>query len=582
MILMKKIAKLFLMLGVAMLALVACEVVAPTPEPEPKPEPPIEEQPPVDEPAKATFAIKVEEVHAASAVTQVTPSDVEMFYVMYLEEVSYLQGGGIATAQDLFDDDLLAFQRNAESNDMTIKEYMLQINVAFQGVSRVKWNRVRPGIKSVLYVYGVEFTEDGTEYKPVTDITWEIIEPEYAPLQDVNFALDVEVNGAEIELSVEPENWDGYYLVKFVDANSDLYLGGEAVVDEAYMKVLADEWIAVCDSSLKGGHTLEQVLENVCYKGNELIETQLSSYALYTALVYPVAEYDGYVQVVAEPTFMNFSTEEVQQSDMDINIEVSNCYVRVTDLKITPTNPDETYILLITPTSYLPAGYTNDTLLDYALGQFASYTYEFKGEITTHLNTLYPNTEYIVVAFGYSGNVVTTDVCSKVFKTEKEGECELEITDVVVRGPYMPSALYAYDRVKYKYYAPNYTPDSSIGVIAIQVKTSEPTRDIFACPFAVMDYEWAGEETVFYDLLIDTCPELALCDVIYDYSPYYVCAAAFDYKGNVTPMWKSEPMNWSMNTIRPIEELIAMLEAQPSMMLMSIGVDGKIKPLHKK
>ena len=582
MISMRKFAKLFLMLGVAMLALVACEVVAPTPEPEPKPEPPIEEQPPVDEPAKATFAIKVEEVHAASAVTQVTPSDVEMFYVMYLEEVSYLQGGGIATAQDLFDDDLLAFQRNAESNDMTIKEYMLQINVAFQGVSRVKWNRVRPGIKSVLYVYGVEFTEDGTEYKPVTDITWEIIEPEYAPLQDVNFALDVKVNGAEVELSVEPENWDGYYLVKFVDANSDLYLGGEAVVDEAYMKVLADEWIAVCDSNLKGGHTLEQVLENVCYKGNELIETQLSSYALYTALVYPVAEYDGYVQVVAEPTFMNFSTEEVQQSDMDINIEVSNCYVRVTDLKITPTNPDETYILLITPTSYLPAGYTNDTLLDYALGQFASYTYEFKGEITTHLNTLYPNTEYIVVAFGYSGNVVTTDVCSKVFKTEKEGECELEITDVVVRGPYMPSALYAYDRVKYKYYAPNYAPDSSIGVIAIQVKTSEPTRDIFACPFAVMDYEWAGEETVFYDLLIDTCPELALCDVIYDYSPYYVCAAAFDYKGNVTPMWKSEPMNWSMNTIRPIEELIAMLEAQPSMMLMSIGVDGKIKPLHKK
>ena len=100
--------------------------------------------------------------------------------------------------------------------------------------------------------------------------------------------------------------------------------------------------------------------------------------------------------------------------------------------------------------------------------------------------------------------------------------------------------------------------------------------------FAVMDYEWGGHETIFYDLLIDTCPSLALCDIIYDYSPYYVCAAAFDYKGNVTPMWMSESMNWSMNTIRPIEELIAMLEAQPSMMLMSVGVDGKIKPLHKK
>ena len=79
------------MLGVAMLAFVACEVVEPTPEPEPKPEPPIEEQPPVEEPTDASFAIKVEEVHASWAITEVVPTDAEMYYVMYLEEVSYFQ-----------------------------------------------------------------------------------------------------------------------------------------------------------------------------------------------------------------------------------------------------------------------------------------------------------------------------------------------------------------------------------------------------------------------------------------------------------------------------------------------------------
>ena len=150
---MRRFTKFFLMLGVAMLTFAACDPTdLPPAEKPPVDEPPVDE-PPVDEPAEATFEINVAEVHAASAITQVEPSDTEMFYVMYLEEVSYFQSGGIATSQELFDDDLLAFMRNAESNDMTIKEYMLHVNVVFQGVKRVQWNRVRPGVKSVLYVY---------------------------------------------------------------------------------------------------------------------------------------------------------------------------------------------------------------------------------------------------------------------------------------------------------------------------------------------------------------------------------------------------------------------------------------------
>jgi hypothetical protein len=267
---------------------------------------------------------------------------------------------------------------------------------------------------------------------------------------------------------------------------------------------------------------------------------------------------------------------------MDINIEVSNCYVRVADIKVTPSNPDETYLFLITPTEYLPADYDDEVLLDKALGEFVYYTYEFKGEMTTHLNTLYPDMEYIIVAFGYSGGVVTTDVCTKLFKTEPEGECELEITDVIIGGPYAPSGLYNYDPERFKFYAQNYTPDSLIGVISLEVKTSQPTDDIFAYPFPKMDYDWAGHDTIFYDLLIDTCPALELSDIIYEYSPYYVCAAAFDYKGNVTPMWMSEALTWTQADVKPVSELIKKLEASPNMMLLSVGADGKIKPMHKK
>ena len=342
--------------------------------------------------AEASFNIDVQEVHAASAITQVTPADDDMYYIMFLDEVSYLQFNGIATAEQLWQDDYTAFESGAIANNMNLKAYMEAANVLFKGTKRVQWNSVRPGTQSVLYVYGVEFSEDGASYEPVTDIAWEVICPDRAPLQDVEFGLDVEVKGAEVKLNVQPENWDGYYLVKIFDYNNELYVGDGVTFGEDYMNAISDEWVNVYSSNLKAGHTMEDILDNICYNGDMTLEFALESYVLYSALVYPVAEHDGFVQVLGEPSYINFSTEEVGQSDMDINIEVTNCYVRVADIKITPSNPDESWLLLITPTEYLPANYDDETLLDYALGEFVYYTYEFKGEMTTHMNTLYPDT----------------------------------------------------------------------------------------------------------------------------------------------------------------------------------------------
>lgn len=535
----------------------------------------------------SSFDIDVQEVHAASAITQVTPTDDDMYYVMFLDEVSYLQFNGIATAEQLWEDDYAAFESGALANNMNLKAYMEAANVLFKGTKRVQWNRVRPGTESVLYVYGVEFDEDGATYQPVTEIAWEIICPDRAPLQDVEFGLDVEVKGAEVKLNVQPENWDGYYLVKIVDYNNEFYVGEGVTFGEDYMNAISDEWVGVYSSNLSAGYSMQDILDNICYKGDMTLEFALESYVLYSALVYPVAEHDGFVQVVGEPSYINFSTEEVGQSDMDINIEVTNCYVRVADIKITPSNPDESWLLLITPTSYLPAGYDDETLLDYALGEFVYYTYEFKGEMTTHMNTLYPDTEYIIVAFGYSGGVVTTDVCSKVFKTQTEGVCELEVTDVIVGGPYRVSDLYAYDPVTFEYYKPPYYYDSSHFVITMEVKTSAPTTDIFSDFIYKADYDYHGYELMFYDLLIDTCEPYYFTTVEWEWNDVgifancYACAAAFDYKGDVTPMWMSELYQWTMDDIRPIEEFIEKWEAQSNIMVMGVGADGAIKPLNK-
>ena len=520
----------------------------------------------------APFGITVEEVHATTAITEIVPEDEQMYYIMYLEQVSYFQSGGIYTKEQLWEDDFQAFDTAAILADMNLKQYMLQNNILFQGTQRINWRSLLPGVKSVLYIYGVEFDEYGASYEAVTEVAWKVIEPERAPLQDITFDLDVEVNGAEVSISVDPNNFDGHYLVKIVDANHELYPNDETAFTDEYMDAITEEWVYVYDANLDNGRTKDEILENVCQTGAQTLDYELQSYVLYSVLVYAVDEYDGFVQVVSKPSYLNFSTEQVQQSDMEIDIEISNCYVRVADLRITSTDPDAQYLLMITPTYYLPDDYTNETLQEYALGVFSHSTFTFKGEITSHLNTLYPNTEYIVVAFGYSGGIVTTDVYTKIFKTEAEGKCELEVTDVVVSGPYRPSDLYNYDPETFKIYTKPYYYDSSQFIVTIEVKTSEPTKDIFSYFVSKADYDWCGYDTIFYDLLIDTCDPFTLGEGLWDYGAYYLCAAAFDYKGNVTPMYVSELYDWTSNDFRPISEFIEKWDANKNLQVMALSV----------
>ena len=522
-------------------------------------------------PEKASFKIAVEELHATYAVTQVVPENPQMYYVMYLEEVSYFQGAGINTPEQLWEDDFYAFDSKAIAANMNLKEYMLQANILFQGSQRIQWNNVLPGIKSVLYVYGVEFDEDGANFEAVTNVAWQLIVPERAPLHDINFAIDVEADGADVTITIEPENFDGYYLVKVVSKGDELYPENDSAFTDEYMATISDEWTYLYDYNISNNNPKEEILKTVGYSGKQTLGLELVSDAEYSVLVFAVEEYDGFVQVVSKPSYNNFVTEQVQQSNMDIEIEITNCYVRVADLRITPSDPDTQYLLMISPTYYLPSDYTNEDLVDYALGEFSHSTYTFKGEITSHLNTLYPSTEYVVVAFGYSGGVVTTDVCTKIFKTEAEGKCELEVTDVVLGGPYRPSDIYKYDPVTFKDFKAPYYYDSVQYIITIEVKTSEPTKDIFSYFVSEEDYYWLGDSNVMYDLLADTCTPFTISEGFWDYGAYYLCAAAFDYKGNVTPMWKSELYNWTSADIRPVEEFIASFEASKNMQVMSIS-----------
>jgi hypothetical protein len=178
-----------------------------------------------------------------------------------------------------------------------------------------------------------------------------------------------------------------------------------------------------------------------------------------------------------------------------------------------------------------------------------------------------PDTEYVVAALGIEGGVVTTPLFKEVFRTEPEGECELAVVDVAWGGPCDISEAAVLDPERFGGYK-GY-PNTMYYLMWMEVKTDTPTEDIFAYYVNYYDYEYFGADTIFYDLLIDTVPEVCVQEGLY-YDPYYICAAAFDYKGNVTPMWRSEALTFYTEDMLPAQELIDKLNASPEAMVLCL------------
>lgn len=524
----------------------------PTPDPDPDPDP-------TPDP-NADFVIEIEELTGINCITKVTPADKQMYYVMYKSDIQYFYDSSITTDDELFEDDMFYFKRGAEFDGITLKDYMTNNKVLFQDVTRANWPDLRPAQKQVLYVYGVEFNEDFSDCTRATDVVWKLIDPPMAELGDATFDVSYTVDGANVTFDVTPQGWDGLYTIQIFDYNEELYRDA-AEVDDDYVRQVGEGWITMFTNNLNGGVSVDDILDFTCHTGAKQPNYELASYALYTAVVYAVDDVDGIYQMVSRPVVVNFSTEEVQPSDMTIDITVDNLYVRVCDLKITPSSPDENYKMLLLPTEYLDANYTDDTLMEAVLDTYSYAAYTFRGEVTSHISSLYPSTEYVVVTFGYSGGVVTTPVFKRVFTTEAEGECELAITDVAYGGPYKPSELKALDPVRFSNIPDGY--DDYMFVVWMEVKTDTPTDDIFTYFVDTDTYYYYGEDVIFFDLLIETCDPVSTALAQYDFN-YYICAAAFDYKGNVTPMWRSEALKFSASDTRPAEELIAKLDASPS------------------
>lgn len=502
------------------------------------------------------FHITIETLSSTSCTTRIDAIDAEMDYIMYLSSTSYFIESNIQTAEELFEDDKSAFLRGAMYDGIPVEQYLKNYNTVFNGTTRTEWSDLTPGSKNVLYVYGVEFTEDGSDYEPVTDIVYEIIIPTPAPLhEEVSFDATIEVSGPEATFNITPKNWDGYYMTSVYSQTDPLYIAPGTSVDEEYTSQVATSWIDTCDwYKMYSYYTDQDILDKVCIIGPITETVELTASTSYCAAIYAIEMVDGVLQLVSKPIVKHFTTESVAMSDMTLDIKVENAYSRVADITITPSNNEEQYLFVSMPSEYITLTDEAD-ILNELTTTFLRYAYMFTGEMSIHIATLEPTTEYSVFVFGYYGGVVTTPLYREDFTTTEAAPGTVQVEEVIIGGPYNPGELAAALPEMFSDYA-QYAGMAYI--ITMQTITDKPTIDKYHLAWDLDTFNYYNTyypDIVLSDLIGFYCEEVGY-DICSFNVNYLVCGIAMDEKGNLGDMWSSETFCYTADDYVPVDDAV--------------------------
>lgn len=521
-----------------------------------------------------TFQIELTDKTTTTCKSKIVPSDPEAPYIVMVADVNYFYQAGITNVEELFQDDYNYFMNLAKQYEVELlEEFLLMNEFAFKGEKNITWTQMTPDTEYVMYAYAIEINDANNDYTLASPVSHIMFTLSSTDLAEVKFDISVDVKGPEVTYHIAPIDWDGMYYLDIYEQGDWMYRPEGTVLDEEYARVVSNTWMSMMSMYMQQGYGAEQLMQIMCLQGEDSYSEVRKASTNYAMVIYAIDMVDDLPQVVSMPQLFNFSTEEVKPSDMQLNIEVANNYVRVADISVTPTVDDEPYTVAIVSTDEIPEGDDN-VIIKWMTDNF--YLSTFKGSIFSHVNTLKPESGYTVLAFGYYGDTVTTPLFRKDFTTEAEGECLNSIINITWDAPYSLAELEA--RFPDKYY--NYGMFENLGWYAMwsEIETAEPTQDMFYSIYRADRFAVEGEEAIFTDLVeyVSTKTQLLTAenDVL-----YVMCAVIMDYKGNYSPMWVSEPFRYTYNaeTKKPLEELLAKLGLEEEPTAQSLSLVAKRK-----
>lgn len=483
------------------------------------------------------FSINVNEVSEIYVNLDIIPEDKEMTYINFTmprEYESYYENDDA-----LFNDDMAYFQSLSDAYNLPIDE-VIETYVRTGDLTDQTLSGLIPGTEYMTYVYGID-TQDNTR---TTEIVREYYYTADVEQIDVDFDFDYEINGGFVNVSIIPQNYDGYF-------SYEVY--GGVTEDMDIDKLCEENWINTVSFFLSVGYSYQDILDEFCSRNAFSISLSLEAETKYVVVAYAVNEE---ALKCSSTSYEFFETEAITPSDNIITLTATNITARTIDVGVTTTNNDP-YVTILCETQYIDQYNTNQEIIDFFVN---IYTMNLNvGDFTETVENLLPETRYSLCAFGYNSGTVTTDLFRLDCETTSAESSNVSIE--VIFDKY-------YDAKEVAELDPSYStiPDGfalmPVKVITYDDKIAEYYYDLFATSY--LESLQLPDDVIISQLVsAGPKPSEFLYIVNYDLASKII-AVAKDNNDNFGPLWHSEEFTLTKDGTSDPNEFISTSENVPS------------------
>ena len=474
----------------------------------------------------------------------IMPQNEEQEYIVFLCEKKHFQRNQIDTREELLEDDYIYFTQLAEQFNMGVRDFLTQIGWLVKG-DKVGYGAVNlyPGTEYVVYCYGVEF--DGDFYEATTEICYTEIATTAPEFVEVDYTINADVTGNIATISIDPNDYNGYYYYYIVPDTDRYYLFENMEFNDDYMAYYRNGLIDEFDEALDMGTSVS----SLCSKGKIEVTERLEPNKGYVVLVFTLSA-DKTPIIASLPATKYFNTGDIKTSDLTIDIAVTDITPYYAQLAVTPSNNTENYTCLLLGKNQVPP--IEDeyeqmlTIMEY---------YEpslFKGYFSEKIFPFMPESEYVILAFGVENNLPTTQLFRHEFTTAKADPGKIFIENIEIVKLFDAQEIIALD----KSYSNALAECECVAVV--DVTTSAPTDNVYFWWYE----EWMKieykEEAFLEDLLMyDPTSTRELVDMYYSYGDddkFFFAGIAEDELGNLSPIYYGESFLVSKDMCSPASE----------------------------
>ena len=452
---MKKINWLMMLMTAVVLSFAACTnesgKVEPTPEPEPEPQP-----------EGLTFEVTLNEVTYSSVDYTVTPSDLEAEYLCLLYDAESVE----EFTQDKY---LVAtlyqeLEAEARSMGMTLAEFLP--TYTDKGILEDQFVGLASEADYYLIVFGVD---PANNYEACTEVNKTKFTTEAFEKLNVTFDIQTTVDGNSAEYVVTPsDNEVIWYFYTIPTASYEYYLSPDAY------NMSQDQFLLYClqmqiDGYRSAGYDDNTILNALFHKGQlTLAAKDLTANTSYTNMVAGfVIDDSGVITLASDVTTSTYTTGDAKAVELSFQISVSDVETNRAAIKITPSDNSKTFCWMVMEWDGVATaeevmneivamygGWMNSGMMlytgvqDFTGGPGSSYKYRLDA----------PDTDYLVIAFGYAGGI-TTEAKMVTFRTlpapgAEETTFQVSATNITPYGftlgvtPSEASTYYVFDVIE--------------------------------------------------------------------------------------------------------------------------------------